>query len=134
ESLGYWIKELELSAKVEFAPYNQVFQELLDPNSLSGSNRRGANVVLLRWEDWEQQDQDSATRQGHLERNVEEFIQALKAASNRTAVPWLVCICPPRVTPGKEAERARYGRREAGMSAALEPLSGVYLVTTAEMN
>ena len=44
--------ELNLSASVEFAPYDQVFQQLLDPGSLLSQNRQGVNVVLVRLEDW----------------------------------------------------------------------------------
>lgn len=57
DSLAFWMKELNLPSSIEFAPYNQVFQQLLDPTSLLGSNQDGVNVVLLRLEDWaEKQD------------------------------------------------------------------------------
>ena len=47
ESMDFWMRELELPATVEFAPYDQVFQQLLDPGSLLAQNRNGVNVVLL---------------------------------------------------------------------------------------
>jgi hypothetical protein len=34
------------------APYNQIFQELLDPGSVFHNNREGINVILLGLEDW----------------------------------------------------------------------------------
>ncbi|MCA1601397.1 MAG: hypothetical protein LC776_07060, partial [Acidobacteria bacterium] len=34
ESLSFWMQELDISSEIEFAPYNQVFQQLLDPASL----------------------------------------------------------------------------------------------------
>src|SRR5262249_12090584 len=41
-----------LGARVEFAPYSQVLQELLNPSSLLSSNAGGLSVVLVRLEDW----------------------------------------------------------------------------------
>ena len=52
EALQFWSKQLEKNWEVQFAPYNQVHQQLLDPSSLFGSNSNGINVVLLRLEDW----------------------------------------------------------------------------------
>ena len=51
EPLAFWAKECKWDAEVAFAPYNQVFQELLSPQSLLGKNKSGANIVLLRLED-----------------------------------------------------------------------------------
>src|SRR5205814_9900676 len=52
EPLRYWMKELDVPTEVQFASYNQVFQELLDPASLLAKNHRGLNVILIRIEDW----------------------------------------------------------------------------------
>ncbi len=43
---------LDWGVRVEFAPYNQLFQELLDPCSLVNANRSGANFLLIRLEDF----------------------------------------------------------------------------------
>ena len=53
ESLAFWAGKLEVPFKTEFAPYGQVFQELLAPDSLFAANQKGLNVVLVRLEDWE---------------------------------------------------------------------------------
>ncbi|MBA3256821.1 MAG: hypothetical protein H0T64_09260, partial [Pyrinomonadaceae bacterium] len=52
ESLSFWMQELNISSEIEFAPYNQVFQQLLDPASLLSTNQLGISVVLVRFEDW----------------------------------------------------------------------------------
>jgi hypothetical protein len=39
EALAFWMRELGFSSVIEFAPYNQVFQQLLDPSSLFSKNR-----------------------------------------------------------------------------------------------
>ena len=66
EALAFWMEEIGQPGSIEFAPYNQVFQQLLDPNSLLGRNRQGINVVLLRLEDW-QRFQEGANNQRDLE-------------------------------------------------------------------
>lgn len=51
EPLAFWMEQLQWDVNIHFAPYNQVFQELLSPQSLLALNRTGANFVLLRLED-----------------------------------------------------------------------------------
>lgn len=52
EPLKFWMTQLDTPCAVQFAPYNQVFQQLLDPASLVSTNKNGLNVVLIRLEDW----------------------------------------------------------------------------------
>lgn len=52
ESLAFWMRELNIFNDIEFAPYNQIFQQLLDPTSLLNSNQSGFNIILIRLEDW----------------------------------------------------------------------------------
>src|SRR5437879_760587 len=77
-SLSFWLNELEIKAEVQFAPYNQIFQELTNPLGLLGTNRNGVNVLLIRPEDWSQRGNPSSA--SHLEimkRATSEFISAL---------------------------------------------------------
>ena len=50
-ALSFWMKRLGVPAKIKFAPFNQIFQVLLDPASLLSGNKLGCNVILLRIED-----------------------------------------------------------------------------------
>jgi FkbH-like protein/FkbM family methyltransferase len=52
DSLAFWMRELKIPANLVFAPYNQPFQQLLDPHSVLSTNRNGLNVMLVRVEDW----------------------------------------------------------------------------------
>ena len=45
-SLEFWVEQLGMSAQVRFAPYDQLFQQLLDPSSLLARNESGINVIL----------------------------------------------------------------------------------------
>jgi hypothetical protein len=53
DPLALWMDELGLPASIKFAPYNQVFQQLLDPASLLATNRHGINIITVRIEDWQ---------------------------------------------------------------------------------
>jgi FkbH-like protein/FkbM family methyltransferase len=52
DSLNFWGDHLGAPLRLEFAPYNQVFQQLLAPGSALRRNRDGANVILLGLEEW----------------------------------------------------------------------------------
>ena len=53
DSLSYWLKAMGFPDSIEFAQYNQIFQELLNPSGLLATNQNGVNVVLVRFEDWQ---------------------------------------------------------------------------------
>jgi FkbH-like protein/FkbM family methyltransferase len=52
DSLQFWGDYLGFPVDVCFAPYNQVFQELLDPSSRMQQNKDGINAILLNLGDW----------------------------------------------------------------------------------
>lgn len=52
DSLDFWGDHFGAPFRLEFAPYNQVFQQLLAPGSALRRNRDGANVILLGLEEW----------------------------------------------------------------------------------
>ncbi len=59
DSLRFWANYFGLTAELKFAPYNQLFQQLLDSDSLFHKNRGGANFVLLSLEEWANANQTS---------------------------------------------------------------------------
>ena len=50
--LAYLLAEAGLDAGLQFAPYHQIFQQLLTPGSEFERNRSGVNVALIRLEDF----------------------------------------------------------------------------------
>jgi FkbH-like protein len=98
-----------LPAEVRLGGYNQVFQELIRPDSTLAKNRNGVNILLLRVEDWagrEQHELSSLPPAGverqQIERNVTDFLAALKKAAGASPAPHLVCLCP--ASPALESE------------------------------
>lgn len=93
--LAFWMHELGLHGMIQFAPYNQVFQQLLEPTSLltrnkSSQNESAINILLIRLEDWIGADQTYA----QLEKSVNELLSAIEAASNDDTTPLIICIAP----------------------------------------
>src|ERR1700736_1774618 len=52
ESLKFWAAHFNLLSKVEFAPYDQIFQQLLHADSAFLKNSAGVNTILLHLERW----------------------------------------------------------------------------------
>jgi FkbH-like protein/FkbM family methyltransferase len=52
DCLKFWGEQLGAPMALEFAPYDQVFQQLLDAGSALRRNDGGVNVVLLALEEW----------------------------------------------------------------------------------
>ncbi|MDQ3652239.1 MAG: non-ribosomal peptide synthetase, partial [Acidobacteriota bacterium] len=139
ESLGFWMQELSVPFNVEFAPYNQVFQQLLDPASLLSTNQRGVNVVLVRFEDWGKVEDSGETgspsnADEEIERNVRDLLLALKSATGRSATPHLVCLCPASKASVTDQKLTTFFQRmEDLIVSGLHGMSGVYSVTTSEL-
>ena len=99
--LEFWMDRLEISAEVTIAPYAQVMQELLNPTSSLARNRTGANVLLIRLEDWVTESADEKETQAvtaEVRGAAREFFQALEVLRTRTSGPILVCLCPPSLS------------------------------------
>lgn len=103
-ALDYWTERLGITSEVHFAPYNQVFQSLLDPSSPFHSERAGLNVLLIRPEDWQRFGEiESQESQAELRKNTSEFIEALRSQAAPAASRYLVILTEPSV---KVAENA----------------------------
>jgi len=77
--------------RIEFAPFNQVFQELLSPTSSFATNDNGVNVILLRIEDLT----GRTNEQDALRRNAHQLIDAFRSGGQRLRVPMILVFCPP---------------------------------------
>jgi FkbH-like protein len=115
---------LNLPGSIAFAPYGQIFQELLNPSSVLSTNRRGVNVLLIRLEDW----------QADLEKTVDEFCAALAGAVRDSSVPWLTMFCPAPCQATSDSERGRFlTRMEEHVCSTLAAIPGTRVITSAEL-
>jgi FkbH-like protein len=135
--LEFWMRELDSNCTIVFAPYNQVFQQLLDPSSLIAGNDDGITIVLLRFEDW-QTAEDRRYRAVPLHEDVAQTIEkqiadlamALDTVSSRSNTPILICMCPP--SP-HIPHNALFEQMETVLAARLAQLPGIYPIRSAEI-
>ncbi len=129
ETLAFWFEELGLEYRIEFAPYNQVFQQLLDPASLLAANSNGINVLLLRFEDW-----SNGGGRANLEEAAQQFASGLRAALTRWQAPVIIAQCPCSPAFLADAGNAARARRiQQMLAAAVADLGTVSLITPAEL-
>jgi FkbH-like protein len=123
ESIAFWFRKLNLPFGIQFAPYNQVFQELIGTETLLFRNRNGVNLVLLRLQDWQ--------KGGSLSQATDEFIAVLTTAAAQSAVPYVVCLCPPSPDAAGATEIAN---AEKTIAAAFAERTTVHVVTSIDVN
>jgi FkbH-like protein len=140
-SLRFWMQELGMASNIAFAPFNQVFQQLLDPGSLLATNQNGVNIVLVRLEDW-QRDLSESPANGNsspnscdeIGRNAQDFISALTLAVERDASTYVVCLCPnPRSASVSPHQESFLRATEKRIVSKLRDVTGVELITASQI-
>lgn len=134
DMLAFWLQKIGHKAQIEFAPYHQVFQQLLDPQSLLNQNSQGVNILLARFEDWLQFENAATDQAAKIEQNVSELIHAVTLAASHTATPYIVCMCPasPAIYADKQLADI-HQHQEQRLADALADVSGVYVVQSSEI-
>ncbi len=93
EYVAWWCGQFGMDARISFAPYNQVFQQLLDPGSLLAVNS-GINLLLVRFEDWIRNDpSEESELYLKLGENFDRLLEILKAGQN-SSTPLFAGIFP----------------------------------------
>ncbi len=93
ESFHFWANRLALGpVDLEFSGYNQVFQDLLAPNSGLASNAPGLNVILIRLQEWGH-DREEGLRAEAITTGTREFIKALRAFGPRAKRRTVLALC-----------------------------------------
>lgn len=132
QPLSFWLRELEMPYPIVFAPYNQVFQQLLDPASALSANANGINIILLRLEDWQRDEADGAQRK--IEDNAHELVRALTAAVSCSTAIHFLFLCPPSPRAAVEREQtAAFERAEELIITQLSAVPGVHVVSSAAL-
>lgn len=132
--LSFWLEELNLPFAIEFAPYNQVFQQLLDPSSQLARNQQGINVILVNFEDWQKYDNTPGNAEEKISRNLHDLLNALKAAVQRSTIPHLLCLCPPAPEVSQDPHRAEFWQaQEELIVKELAEINGIYVTTSKEL-
>lgn len=130
QTLLFWMKKLSIEADIEFAPYNQVFQQLLDPSSQISRNHNGVNIIFLRVEDWCRFDsgkKEVRDLSSTIQRNAQDFVAAFKASMSQSTVPYILCLCPASSTIQAE-QMAFFQAMEAWIVSELSDIRGLHLI------
>lgn len=101
EFLSYWMKTLGIASEIRIAPYNQVFQQLLE-GGLLRINRGGVNLVALDLDAWLPEGALPAT-QTKLDRALTDLLSVLRTSGSGGA-GGAVLIFPPAQTEGERAQ------------------------------
>ena len=116
--LGFWAAHLGLNYEIRFAPYGQLFQQLLDPGGLFARNRGGFNVALVRFEDW---------RAAGMDASIARLIDAVRVAAAFPS-PLILVVCP-----ATSACQAEFPAQEAALCAGIADMPGVFYLSAGEI-
>lgn len=132
-SLNYWMEKLSLPSQIQFSPYNQVFQELLNPDSQINQNKDGFNTILIRPEDWVRFESTAQNWENQIQQASLELITILQSKTSEQKVPSIVILCP--CSPHLSSEKIEFlNQIETLMINQLKPLKGFHLITSSEVN
>ncbi len=105
ESLTFVLQELSLPNAIRFAPYGQVFQQLLEPESLFSTNSEGINLLYIRLMDWAQNESLEAACKKVTD-NSNQFVDALEYYQTACAIPLQIVLCPSAQDTGAPLAKA----------------------------
>lgn len=127
------LEEAGLNLEVAFAPYNQVFQELLSPTSALAANRAGVNVALVRLEDFVREIADVESARALLQRSTRELSDALIQHASQARAPLVFSVLDPspRAHPALLCDLRNAAET---LKARSGDLRGVHLLTGAEID
>ncbi|MGK7932257.1 MAG: HAD-IIIC family phosphatase, partial [Microcystaceae cyanobacterium] len=132
-SLSYWLKKLNLPSEIELTAYNQVFQEILNPDSQLNQNTDGVNLILIRPEDWlrfaeidESKDEDWQMK---LRQNSQDLIDALQQHHSHLKVPLILVICPTSPNLSKDKQQVIH-RIEKILMAQLKSFNRIHIISS----
>jgi FkbH-like protein len=94
-ALDFVLHEAGLNLVLRLSPYNQVFQELLSPASLLGTNASGVNLILIRMEDFVREVDGAENAVTIIRQTAVELADALSRYAQHARVPALLAMMPP---------------------------------------
>ena len=133
DSMRFLLQEAGLALDVVFAPYHQVFQELLSGTSLLATNAGGINVVLVRFEDFVRDLADRDKSRDLLDRTIGELTDALGQHARRVKEPTVLAVFPPSSAAAEDL-KPHLERAGAALVEAARAFPGIQLLATEEFD
>jgi FkbH-like protein len=133
DPLGLILGVAGLETALTFAPYNQIFQQLLSPGSELSRNAAGVNILLVRFEDFARDQPDPAGARRSIQRCETELADALSRFAQQMTGTLILCVLPPsraaRTVSGVVIEAANQS-----LLSAASRLTGVSVLETAAID
>lgn len=127
------LDEAGLNLPVEFAPYFQVFQQLLSSTSLLATNAHGANIVLVRIEDFVREVADVEAARALVERTTRELSDALSQHERRAKSPTVFGVFPP--SPGAARGLiSDFEKAAATLKEYVRALPGIHVLSDSDLD
>jgi FkbH-like protein len=130
--LKWLLGELELDGELVFAPYNQIFQQLLDPASELRRNRGGTNVLLVRFEDFLRNLPGTELGPQVVEQSAREFTDAFLVFAAESKGSTVVALLSAGSTIPIECARAIQTCNDR-LFARVQGFNGIQLLTEGEV-
>src|SRR5262249_20813346 len=102
ETLEFILHQAGLALQLQFAPYHQVFHELISPTTALALNKRGVDVLLVRVEDLVRDITHIDAWRTLLRETVEHLSDALAQHARRVTVPTIFAVLSPSPNAPKE--------------------------------
>ena len=112
----FWSKSFPITFNFSFAPYNQLFQQLLDSDSMISKNAKGINVILIRGIDLD-----------YKKENTQLFIETLMQHMRINHSRFILCICPDNKNSNESF------LFEQKLISSLNEINGLQIVKSSEL-
>lgn len=128
--LTFLLKHLGLDAVVRFAPYGQLFQQLLSGGELLSKNSKGVNVILIRIEDFVRDVTDRSAVPDVIGQTTRELKTALASYASRAKVPTIISV----LSSGDEAFQMEIRSANADLVSCVCALPGMIVLSSEEID
>jgi FkbH-like protein len=130
--LAWLLEQAGLKEEIRFAPYNQVFQQLLSPASNLSRDSNGINILLIRLEDFTRDAASTLDACRTLERVTCELIEALATFAAQAENVLMLAVLPPGPSVASEL-REEVTRASSTLVARAHDLPGIHLLEGADL-
>lgn len=110
--------------------YNQIFEQLIFPESSCNTNQSGLNILLLRIADLVD-GEIKITQQKESLIKIDEIISLLQSNKHQTSVPFLIAITPSNSTSPEQAKFYEFAEKH--ILDHLKEIKNVFLIDSNEI-
>ncbi len=132
DTFQWWGDRRGKWTEVRVSPFNQVFQELLNPQSSFRIDRGSDKLLLIRLQDWLIESKDLQAREEALEEDVDRLVDGIRdCLRDRQSGDLLLVLCPSTGSCAVDTN-AMLERMHRRIERRLAPLEHVALISAEE--